>query len=228
MNTRAHDTSANTFDLASESIHRIANHLSMLVGIFRAHAQRLKHQQDAVPAAEVGMLLEGFGSKIEAMSRLHMRLAARDGDGAPIQVGDYLNELSAFLTDALPINGRVGLDLELDSGCAVTSDQALRVGLIVCELVTNATQHAHPTGIEGRVTVRCRRLGSELSIEIEDDGVGLPENFDPQTDGGPGMRTVRALAAQIGGAVRYRTSGLGLIAELRVPAASLVTPPPSV
>lgn len=212
--------SAKTYDDTKEANRQIAVHLEMLVDVLRQHAQRLKQQNGTMSAGEVGLLLEGFGSKIEAVSRLHSRLVGIGGDRATVQLGDYLNQLSAHLTEALPIRGRVGLDLELDAGCRVATDRALPIGLIVCELVTNAAKHAHPTGIEGHVTVRCRRMGPYVAIEVEDDGVGLPESLDPHTDGSPGIRTVRDLAEEIGGTVRYRNDGLGLVAELRVPAAA--------
>lgn len=217
MQTHTPDMAVSTFDLAGEANHRIANHLAMLVGIFRKHAQRLKQQQEAVPAAEVGMLLDGFGSKVEAMARLHAQLIAPGGPQT-IQLGDYLNELSASLTEALPTNGRIGLDLELDAGCAVSTARALPIGLIVCELVTNATKHAHPTGVAGRISLRCRRLGNDLVVEVEDDGVGFPEGLNPDSEDSVGLRTIRELAAAIDGTIRYRSHGLGLIAELRVPA----------
>lgn len=208
------------FDNSVEANHRIANHLGMLVGVIHQHSRRLKQQGGGLPAAEVAMLLDGLGAKIEAVSRLHRRLAEADGSGDSVQLADYLNELSSALSEALPVGHRIGLDLELDAGCAVTPAQALPIGLIVCELVANATRHAHPAGVDGQVTIRCRRMGPELVVEVEDDGVGLPEAFDPVTQGGLGFRTVRALVTDLAGDLTFRNDGLGMVAELRVPASA--------
>jgi two-component sensor histidine kinase len=204
-------------DRAVEANHRITNHLAMLVSLFRMHAQRMKNAGGAVPAAEVGLLIDGLGSKVEAVAQLHRRLADARVKDARILLGDYLNELCGVITNALPISGRIGLDLELDSECSVTSNQALPIGLIVCELVTNSVKYAHPAGIDGRVTVRCRRMGSDVLVEVEDDGVGLPEGLDPQEGGNLGFRSIHALANQLEGTISFRNDDLGMVAALRVP-----------
>ena len=77
--------------------------------------------------------------------------------------------------------------------------QAVPVGLIVNEAVTNALKHAFPGERQGAVTVRLRRHGeSRLRLEIADDGVGLPGS-DAGAPGGSGTRLVRLLARQLDG-----------------------------
>jgi len=49
---------------------------------------------------------------------------------------------------------------------------------------------------------------------VSDDGVGLPEGFDPEKSGGLGFRVMRSLAAEIGGALQIQSTPLG--ATLRV------------
>ena len=45
-------------------------------------------------------------------------------------------------------------------------------------------------------------------MEMEDDGVGLPERFDPMTAGGMGFVLIRSLAASLGAKV-VRFDSLG-------------------
>jgi len=45
----------------------------------------------------------------------------------------------------------------------------------------------------------------------------LPEGFDPQKGGDLGFRSIRALAGQLGATIGFRSSGLGLVAEFRMP-----------
>jgi two-component sensor histidine kinase len=66
-----------------------------------------------------------------------------------------------------------------------------------------------------------------LAIEIADDGVGLPEGFDPTVSSGKGLRLMRALAEQLGGRLDFEQGPIGLSVRLEVPpSASLSRAPP--
>jgi two-component sensor histidine kinase len=54
-------------------------------------------------------------------------------------------------------------------------------------------------------------------IEVADDGVGLPEGFDPAASSGAGLRVMRALAEQIGGRLDLDQSEIGLRVRLEIP-----------
>jgi PAS domain-containing protein len=56
-----------------------------------------------------------------------------------------------------------------------------------------------------------------VTIEITDDGVGLPEGFDPATDGGTGFRVMRALSQRLQARLGFKSTSLGLRVSLRVP-----------
>jgi PAS domain S-box-containing protein len=102
--------------------------------------------------------------------------------------------------------------------CAVTSDDAAVIGLIVGEAVTNAIKFSHPTGVPGKITVHCQQDDKgRITIEVTDDGVGLPENFDPKSDGNVGFRMMRALSERLGAALVFESTSLGLGVSLRVP-----------
>jgi two-component sensor histidine kinase len=64
-------------------------------------------------------------------------------------------------------------------------------------------------------------------IEIADDGVGLPEGFDPTMGSRTGLRLMRALAEQLGGRLDFEQGLIGLSVRLEVPpSASLSWAPP--
>jgi two-component sensor histidine kinase len=84
--------------------------------------------------------------------------------------------------------------------------------------VTNAIKYAHPAGVAGQIRLACRRRSNgHLTIEISDDGVGLPEGLDPMQQGHLGFRLVRSLAKQLGAAIEFRSDSLGLFFLLDVP-----------
>ena len=97
------------------------------------------------------------------------------------------------------------------------------VALIVSELITNAIKHAHPAGAPGRIVVRCgANLAGCVYVEVEDDGVGLPENFDPWRDGGLGFEIVRGLSQQLGAKLLFDAEGIGLRVRLTVPTMAMM------
>ena len=205
------------FDAAAEANHRIANHLSMIISIMRLHAKRLKAQPEPVSGAELSLLLTGIGEKVETIARLHRELAHVQ-DGEQVDLGEYLRKITDGVVSSLA-PARTDLRFLLDADCMVTGNQALPIGLIICEVVTNSMKYAHPTGVPGRLKVVCRRSAGQIVIEVADDGVGMPDGFDPATGGQIGFNSIRALAGQLGATLRFSSDGLGVTFELRIPLA---------
>jgi two-component sensor histidine kinase len=203
-------------DLAAEADHRIANHLTMVNGICRIQASALRRRREPLTGAEAGAILDGIGAKVQAISLLHRRLARAEAESA-VPLCQYLRELLTGITEALADGTLVEFEVIGDRDCVVDSKRTVTIGLIVCELVTNAMKHAHPSGVPGRLWVRC---GGEhaVAVEIEDDGVGLPDDFDPETSNGLGFSTIRAMVSQIGATLTFRNTGLGVVARLEMPA----------
>ena len=56
-------------------------------------------------------------------------------------------------------------------------------------------------------------------VSISDDGVGLPEGFDPKKDGGLGFQVIRALSAEIGAILAVHLDDLGVTFMIVVPQA---------
>ena len=210
--------SPDLINLAAEADHRIANHLTVIKGIVWTQANALRWRREPLSGAEAGAILDGLGAKVEAISLLHRHLAHAE-IGGKRSLGDYLRELLDGIGDALADGDVVEFEFAGDSDCALDPRKTATIGLIVCELVTNAMKHAHPSGVGGQVRVRCRAEAS-LATEVEDDGVGLPEAFDAEAARGLGFRTMHAMAAQIGATLEFHSGGLGLTAVLRVPLAA--------
>ncbi len=55
------------------------------------------------------------------------------------------------------------------------------------------------------------------AVCIRDDGVGLPQDFDANNDGGLGMRVMRSLAKQLGADLEFASHATGLAVNLRLP-----------
>ncbi len=176
--------------LSREADHRVANNLQIVATLLHRQAQAA--DSDAVRDA-----LNGAGARVAAIGRLHVALRPPDLSApslsgpspACVDLHAYLADLCATLAESTgaEATGRV-IRVELQP-CSVPPLAAQRLGLLVTELVTNALRHALPPTRPGTVRVHgAPQPGGGYRLCVEDDGCGLPRDFD----------------------LRLRRSGLGL------------------
>lgn len=213
-------------DLHREANHRIANNLAVIAGLVRMHAAEATARAGArFSGAEVRSMLDEIGARIDTVGRLH-RLLSGAPAGAALELGGYVADIAETLVASMADGERVTLAVRSQHGCYLHPDLAGVVALIVSELITNAIKHAHPAGAPGKVMLRCGEgLAGSTYVEVEDDGVGLPENFDPWKDGGLGFQVVRGLAQQLGARLIFDAEGIGLRVRLIVPVDAMAPAP---
>lgn len=209
---------ASADDLHKEANHRIANNLAVIAGLVRLHAANVSASSENMRRRDVEAMLDEISTRIDTVGRLH-RLLSDLTPGALVDVGEHLRHTCEAIVESLARSNRVVLSCRRDTACMLAPDHAGPVALIVSELVTNAIKHAHPTGVPGKILVRCGQgLGGSVYVDVEDDGVGLPEDFDPWSGGGLGFRVIRGLAQQLDARLIFDAEGIGLKVKLIVPA----------
>jgi two-component sensor histidine kinase len=197
----------------AEADHRIANSLSLLAALVHSEAAQTGDRRNAIAPAEAARMLREIGTRISTVAALHRRLART---AAPaIEFRDLLSEVVEKTMEALAPDGRFELDLQIGGPFELSSEQALPLMLIVTELINNSLKYAHPAGVKGNLLVACGgRDDGTVAVSVTDDGVGLPEGFDPETEGGLGFQTIRSLAEQIGAKLTFASGPLGLTVKL--------------
>lgn len=203
--------------IAAEANHRIANNLSLVASLLSMKAREVAERgTPMLPLAAFDLLTEA-GSKIQVIADLHRTFSAHD-DG-PIEIGAYLERIGRSVIAAMAQNQEIEFETVLDGHCACPAETASHVGLIVNELIINALKYAHPAErVRGRIELGCRSGSGAVEIWIADDGVGLPDGFDPHSDAGLGMRTLRAIARKIDARLEFDSSPLGLTVRVFLPA----------
>jgi two-component sensor histidine kinase len=185
--------------LFQEIHHRVKNNLQQVSSMIRL-AQ--------APAA----MKEDLTRRIAAMSAVHQHIYESDQFGV-LDAEAYLARLLSGLRDAAPPG--VTVDWRL-APLQLSPDQALPLGLIVNEVVSNAYKHAFPRGRHGEVFVTLERPleGNQAVLTIKDNGVGMSDT--PSGGIGLGTRLINGLAAQLQGQVSI-TRDDGVRFELRLP-----------
>lgn len=201
-------------EFEADSDRRLADSLSKMAGLLRMEGWR---DGTRAGADEVRLVLGELRGRTDSVAGLHRLLADRPTDGT-IDLGDYLRDIAGAIVSALCSAGSVELSFNCEAHCLVPAQKAIPLGLIVVELVTNAVKYAHPSGVRGKLGVACRWTSEgTVLVSVSDDGVGLPEGFDPAKDGHLGFHVVRLLAARLAAQMKFVNSVLGLSVEFQMP-----------
>ena len=164
--------------------HRVKNHLSMIVGLIRLQARETAESERS----------DTLARRIESLQLLYEELSRPSmGSQSSLALGAYLGRICSAISH---LDGRAGVRVNVDMDPVhVETETALRLGLILSEVLTNALQHAFPGRGEGCVTVRVNRLANGLRLSVADDGVGMADDQTWPDTGSTGGRIVHGLIA---------------------------------
>jgi two-component sensor histidine kinase len=183
--------------LIQEVQHRVANNLQIIAAI-------LMLQSQTAQSAETRLHLQGACHRILSVATLHRYLQASE-QGEKVELGPFLRRLCDILVASMVGDNRsISLQVDTDVGSALPDD-AVSIGLIITELVTNSLKYAFPSGAEGEVSVRFGTEGLKWRFSVTDNGIGL------RKDGPVGLGTsiVGALAAQLNAQIETFSSSHG-------------------
>ncbi len=85
---------------------------------------------------------------------------------------------------------------------------AIPLSLIINELISNSLKYAFPDRRKGKISVAIHRQDHTLTLLFEDNGVGIPQDFDWRNAKSLGLRLVVSLVEQLQGTIELdRTEG---------------------
>jgi two-component sensor histidine kinase len=185
--------------LLKEIHHRVKNNLQVIVSLLRMQARGLK-DSEAINA------LQDSQTRVQSMSLIHEKLYQSKSLGK-IDFGDYIKSLTTDLFRLYQRKlGEVKLNFQMDD-IALDLDHAVPCGLILNELITNALKYAFPDGKKGMIWVELRAHPEQrLSLEVADDGAGLPPDFDVDKTKTLGLQLVNSLVSQLDGKLEMERS----------------------
>jgi len=201
--TRARDRAE---AMLREVNHRVGNSLQLVSSFM---SLQLRHLADEGARAA----LKESQARIEAVAHVHRRLYTSD-DMSSVAMDEYLEGLIAELGKSLaPGAGSPTLLLKA-APLDVSTDQAVSIGVIVTELVTNAVKYAYEPGKGGeiRILLEPDAPNGRAVLTVEDDGPGLGSGKPRGT--GLGGRIVTAMASGLRTRVEYDAAHSGVRARL--------------
>ncbi len=186
--------------------HRVGNSLQ-LVSSFMSLQQRHLVDEGARNA------LKEAQARIEAVAHVHRRLYT-SADMATVAMDEYLAGLVDELSKSLgPDDASPNITLKA-APMKVNTDQAVSLGVVVTELVTNAVKYAYAPGESGEIRVILEPDGRDgrALLTVEDDGPGIGDAKPKGT--GLGGKIIAAMASGLRSSVEYDPAHKGARARM--------------
>jgi two-component system, sensor histidine kinase PdtaS len=191
--------------LTREMSHRVKNSLASVVGLLRV-------QSRSAQSEDVRNALKDAASRITTIAQVHDHLWRSTRIGF-VDIADFAGELCRNLQQT--VSHKVGCTF---GHLMISADKAIPLGLLINELVTNSAKHAYPNG-SGEIMVSGERRGADLHVEVSDQGIGLPGDFDiDQPRASLGFKVIKSLLAQLDGRIAVASNTpKGVTVQLDIP-----------
>jgi two-component sensor histidine kinase len=171
--------------IIQEVHHRVKNNLQNIAAILRIQARR-------VSSDEARQALNDAVNRVLSMAVIHEFLS--HDEHRPINVKDVCQRIATQLTQ---VSGSPDQEIAIQvqgTNIRLPASQATPVALVINELLLNAVEHGLKGRPRGRIGITLDDLGDAVRIVIEDDGNGLPPDFDPaQQSASLGLHIVHTL-----------------------------------
>jgi two-component sensor histidine kinase len=188
--------------LVHEVRHRVKNMIQMTSGL-------LQLQEKAVRSAAARMALKEAQTRLLVLASVYESLLEPNADARLVDAGGLIAGLAGAIRQTSAHGDNVRIRTRCDK-LLLGVEQAVPLGLVVNEAVTNAMKHAFAAQDSGTVSVALKVCGARCTVTISDDGVGLQ---GPPREGSLGMRLMRNLARQLKAELDIE-GGLGTVVRL--------------
>ena len=177
--------------LLKEIHHRVKNNLQIAMSLLNTQTYYLDNEK-AVEA------IRQSRNRMFAMSLIHQRLYQSDNLEL-IHMNRYIPELINYIEDSFARDRNICFRSCIDP-VRLDVAQAVPIGLIINEAVTNSIKYAFPHRDGGTIDILLKYLKEkDILLEIADDGVGVKAGFDIKQTNSMGMQLIDTLNQQLDG-----------------------------
>jgi two-component sensor histidine kinase len=194
--------------LLQEVHHRVKNNLAVISSLFYLQSTHISDEATIE-------IFRDMGNRVHSMALVHESLYGSE-DLSRIDLAEYARTLArdVVASHGLP-SAPVRLKTELEP-VALSVDLAVPCALILNELISNALKHGFPDGAGGEIKLTLRNgVDGQCTLWVDDNGVGIPADVDPNSSKSLGLRLVTLLTKQIRGSFEMVNSQPGISARLQ-------------
>ncbi|MEI6900509.1 MAG: PAS domain S-box protein [Bacteroidota bacterium] len=175
---RLHETLADKEALLREVHHRVSNNLQTVLSLINTRSPEVHDSASKV-------ILNELQEQIRTIHIIYNEMF-KVNRSSVINMQNYFQTLTYYLVKIFKLSN---LEIKIDCGnLEMEAKQATLCGLIINELATNALKYAFPERFTGTpcISIHLKKKKGGLSLELSDNGVGLPDNvniIEPETIG---------------------------------------------
>lgn len=191
--------------LLKEIHHRVKNNLQIISSLLNLQSRYIEDEK----AYEV---FKESQNRVKSMAMVHEKLY-QTGNFAELSVAEYLEGLIENIYSSYGVNiDRIKMEINAEN-IFLDINTAIPCFLLINEVITNCIKHAFPDGRSGTIIIDFKKLNDKHIIRIQDDGIGLPDDFNINQTNTLGMQLITSLTSQLDGELEV-TSNNG--AEFKV------------
>ncbi|WP_440999422.1 PAS domain-containing sensor histidine kinase [Fodinibius sp. SL11] len=174
--------------LLQEIHHRVKNNLAVVSGMMDLQTFSTENE-------EVRRLLTDSKNRIKTMALIHEKLY-QSSSLSKIDFGSYVEDLLENIKGVSATNKKIKVELEYDS-FNLNVNQAVPCALIINEVAANAFEHAFTEQESGVIKVLLQKIDEKIVINIQDNGRGLPSDFEIRKSNSIGITIIETLIKQL-------------------------------
>lgn len=177
--------------LLKEVHHRVKNNMQMIISLLNSQSAYIENE----PALAA---IKNSQNRVQAMSLIHQKLY-NTNNLAEVDLSFYIRELVSYLADSFNAWQHIRFEYNIQP-LKVNVTQAVPLGLILNEAITNAIKYAFPGCKSGTISISLlENAAHNYELIIADNGVGLPANFNNKNIDSLGMSLMAGLSEDIDG-----------------------------
>lgn len=177
--------------LIREIHHRVKNNLQTVISLLNSQSA---YVEDDLALSTI----KNSQHRIHAMSLIHQKLYMSENIST-ISMPIYVKELAEYLKDSFNLKQRIRFKIKIDE-LKLDVSQAVPLGLIINEAVTNSIKYAFPDNQSGMISITLTAVDiNHYLLTIQDDGVGIDINSNKKVSASFGMSLIKGLSDDLDG-----------------------------
>ncbi len=185
--------------LHKDLAHRVKNNLAFMSALLNMQQNRLE-DSEAKSAIKEGQM------RLESMSLLHRKLYLKET--SQVDLKNYIEELSTTILNTYPSEkNKIQINTNIEE-ISLNGESAMRIGLIINELMTNTFKYAFQNIKEPLITIDLNKNSEgDILLNYFDNGSGHQSTIDLEQSDSLGIKLVTLLTKQLNGVFKTLNKG---------------------